>query len=129
MTNKLKTMKTEKTTIETKVIDASGRTLGRLASEVAGFLMGKNKVSFQRHIYSGMPVKVVNASRVRITNKKLSEIYHTRYSGYPGGLRVLTGHYTKEKNGMKELVKLAVFQMLPGNKLRREMMKHLTIED
>jgi len=122
-------MKTNKTTIEKKVIDASGRTLGRLASEIAGFLMGKTLTSFQRHIYSGMPVKVINTSKLRITSKKLSEIYHTRYSGYRGGLRVLGGHYTKETNGLKELVKLAVFQMLPDNKLRREMMKNLTIED
>lgn len=122
-------MKTDKKTIETKMIDASGRTLGRVASEVAGFLMGKNSPSYQRHIYSGMPVKVINASKLRITNKKLSEIYHTQYSGYPGGLRVLSGHYTKENKGMKELVKLAIFQMLPDNKLRREMMKHLIIED
>ena len=122
-------MKTNKTTIETKVIDVSGRTLGRVASEVASLLMGKTQTSFQRHIYSGIPVKVINASKLRITNKKLSEIYHTRYSGYPGGLRVLSGHYTKETKGLKELLKLAIFQMLPDNKLRREMMKNLVIED
>jgi large subunit ribosomal protein L13 len=122
-------MKTNKTTIETKVIDASGRTLGRVASEVASFLMGKTQTSFQRHIYSGVPVKVINTSKLRITNKKLSEIYHTRYSGYPGGLRILGGHYTKETKGLKELLKLAIFQMLPDNKLRREMMKNLVIED
>ncbi|PIR68391.1 50S ribosomal protein L13 [Candidatus Nomurabacteria bacterium CG10_big_fil_rev_8_21_14_0_10_35_16] len=122
-------MKTNKTTIETKVIDVSGRTLGRVASEVASLLMGKTQTSFQRHIYSGVPVKIINASKLRITNKKLSEIYHTRYSGYPGGLRVLSGHYTKETKGLKELLKLAIFQMLPDNKLRREMMKNLVIED
>lgn len=122
-------MKTDNKTIETKVIDASGRTLGRLASEIAMLLMGKTKASFQRHIYSGIPVKIINASKLRITNKKLSEIYHTRYSGYPGGLRVLSGHYTKKKKGLKELIRLAIYQMLPGNKLRRTMMKNLEIED
>lgn len=122
-------MKTDSKTIEIKVIDASGRTLGRVASEVASFLMGKTKASFQRHIYSGMPVKVINASKLRITNKKLSEIYHTRYSGYPGGLHILSGKYTKENKGLKELIKLANYQMLPGNKLRRTMMKNLEIED
>lgn len=114
---------------EEKIVDAKGRTLGRVASEVAGLLLGKNKASFQRNIYSGSPVKVINASKLRITVKKLAEIYHTRYSGIPGGLRVISGTETLEKRGLKELIKLATYQMLPGNKLRREMMKHLKVED
>ncbi|MEX2052505.1 MAG: 50S ribosomal protein L13 [Candidatus Paceibacterota bacterium] len=118
-----------KTKEETKTIDAQGRTLGRVASEVAMSLMGKTKPTFERHIYSGMPVNVVNASKLRITTKKLAEIYHTRYSGIPGGLRVLSGTETAEKRGYKELIKLATYNMLPDNKLRREMMKHLTIQD
>lgn len=112
-----------------KTIDASGRTLGRVASEVAGLLMGKNKTSFERNVYSGSPVKVLNASKLRITTKKLAEIYHMRYSGIPGGLRILSGTETAEKMGLKELIKLATYQMLPDNKLRREMMKNLKIED
>ena len=123
-------MKTEKNkTKELKVIDASGRTLGRVASEVAMSLMGKTSPSFERNTYSGFPVKVINASKLRITAKKLDEIYHTRYSGIPGGLRVLKGSYTVAKEGLKELIRLAVYQMLPGNKLRRIMMKNLKIED
>lgn len=114
---------------EVKVVDAEGRTLGRVASEVAMSLMGKTKATFVRNVYSGVPVKVINASKLRITPKKLSEIYHTRYSGIPGGLRILKGTETAEKKGLKELIKLATFQMLPDNKLRREMMKHLNIED
>src|SRR3989344_8264877 len=115
--------------IEEKIIDASGRTLGRVASEAAGYLMGKNKPSFERHIYSGMKVIITNASKLKITTKKLEQIYHTRYSGSPGGLRVTFGAETVAKKGLKELIKLATFQMLPGNKLRREMMKNLKIED
>lgn len=123
-------MKTEKnTTKETKIIDASGRTLGRVASEVAMSLMGKTKATFERNKYCGFPVKVTNANKLRITTKKLAEIYHTRYSGIPGGLRILKGTETAEKKGLKELIKLATFQMLPGNKLRRTMMKNLTIEE
>lgn len=117
------------TTKELKTVDASGRTLGRVASEVAGYLMGKNKPTFERNVYSGFPVKVVNAAKLKITPKKLDEIFHTRYSGIPGGLRILKGTETAEKQGLKELVKLATFQMLPDNKLRRVMMKHLTITD
>ena len=115
--------------IDGKTIDANGRTLGRVASEVAMFLMGKNKATFERNIYSGFPVKVINASKLRITGKKLEEIYHTRYSGIPGGLRVLKGTETSAKRGLKELIRLATYQMLPGNKLRRMMMKNLKIED
>src|SRR3990167_8651757 len=112
-----------------KTIDAQGRTLGRVASEVAMSLMGKTKPTFERNMYSGVPVKVVNASKLRITTKKLAEIYHTRYSGIPGGLRILHGTETAEKKGLKELIRLATYQMLPSNKLRRAMMKNLKIEN
>lgn len=115
--------------IDTKIINAEGRILGRIASEIAMFLMGKTKASYERHIYSGFKVKVINASKLRITVKKLEEIYHTRYSGYRGGLRIIKGTETKEKKGLKELIRLAVYHMLPVNKLRREMMKNLEVED
>ena len=114
---------------EMKTIDAANRTLGRVASEAAMHLMGKTKPSFERNIYSGFPVTITNASKLRITAKKLDEIYHQRYSGMRGGLRVLKGTETAEKKGLKELIRLATFQMLPGNKLRRVMMKHLIITD
>lgn len=118
-----------KETNSAKIIDASGRTLGRVASEAAMSLMGKTKATFERNKYSGMPVKVVNATKLRITPKKLAEIYHTRYSGIPGGLRIIPGSQTAEKDGLKELIRLATYQMLPSNKLRRTMMKNLKIED
>jgi len=122
-------IKNKKEKKEVKVIDASGRTLGRVVTEVATYLMGKNKVSFERNKYCGVPVKVVNAAKLRITSKKLESIYHTRYSGIPGGLRVLKGTETMEKRGLKELIKLATYQMLPSNKLRRTMLKNLKVED
>ena len=102
--------------VDTKIIDAEGKILGRLASEVAFLLMGKNKASYERDIYSGIKVKVINASKLKITIKKLKEIYHTRYSGYPGGLRIIKGIETKEKKGLKELIRLAVYHMLPDRK-------------
>jgi large subunit ribosomal protein L13 len=114
---------------EIKVIDASGKTLGRVASEVAISLMGKNKTSFERNKYCGLPVKVINTTKLRITAKKLENIYHTRYSGIPGGLRITKGTETAFKLGLKELVKMAIYKMLPSNKLRRTMMKNLTIKD
>src|SRR3989344_4158460 len=122
---------TDKTPKEkiSKTIDAKGRTLGRVASEVAMSLMGKTSPSFERNKYSGVPVKVVNASKLRITAKKLESIYHTRYSGIPGGLRITKGTETVLTKGFKELIRLATYQMLPANKLRRKMMKNLTITD
>ena len=74
-------------------------------------------------------MKVLNASKIKITPKKLDEVVHKRYSGYRGGLRILKGTETVEKKGFKELIRLAVYQMLPDNKIRREMMKNLKIED
>jgi large subunit ribosomal protein L13 len=114
---------------EIKTIDANGKILGRVASEAAMHLMGKTKASFERNVYSGFPMKITNASKLRITAKKLEEIYHQRYSGMRGGRRVLKGTETAEKKGLKELIRLATYQMLPGNKLRRVMMKNLKIED
>lgn len=113
---------------ETKIIDAEGKTLGRLCTEVAISLIGKDKSSFERHIYSGSFVKVINASKIKITSKKLETIIHKRYSGYRGGLRLIKAKETVEKKGFDELIKLSVYHMLPANKLRREMMKNLQVE-
>ncbi len=114
---------------ETRIIDASGKTLGRVASAAAMELMGKTAVTFERHKYSGFPVKIINAGKIRITPKKLATITHKRYSGIPGGLRIMTAGETSAKKGMKKLVHLAIYRMLPSNKLRREMMKNLEIEN
>lgn len=119
--------KSKKTT--EKTIDASGMAIGRVASIVATALIGKDKVSFVRNMYSGSPVKVVNASKIRITPKKLESLSHNRYSGYPGGLKTISGVYTVKTKGFKELVRLAVDRMLPKNKLKREMLKNLKVEE
>jgi len=114
---------------EEKVIDASGQILGRVATEAAMSLSGKTRPTFERNKYTGLPVRIVNASKIKITQKKLEMIVHKRYSGMRGGLRVIPGTETVEKKGFPELLRLAIYQMLPGNKIRREMMKHLKIED
>jgi|SRR3989344_1938737 len=114
---------------ETKTIDAKGRTLGRVASEVAMNLMGKTKATYERHKYSGMPVRVINASKISITAKKLEDIRHLRYSGMPGGLKITKAGKTVEKKGFRELLRLSIYRMLPSNKLRREMLKNLKIEE
>ncbi len=114
---------------ENKIIDAKDKTLGRVSTEIAMSLMGKTSAKFERNTYCGFPVKVINSGKIKITAKKLDEIVHKRYSGMRGGLRILKGTETREKKGMKELVRLATYQMLPDNKIRREMMKNLTIEE
>ncbi len=122
-------MKKRTNTKEEKLIDAKGKTLGRVGSEIAVSLMGKNSPFFERHVYSGFKVKVINASKIKTTVKKLENIMHKRYSGYRGGLKVMTGAEVKKKKGMNELLKHAVHQMLPSNKLKKEMMKNLKIEE
>lgn len=122
-------MKKNEKIIKEKVIDAKGRTLGRVASEAAFALMGKDSVSYERNTNSNAKVNIKNASKISITPKKLATIDHKSYSGYPGGLRTMTAAFTVKTKGYSELVKLAIYRMLPGNKLRREMMKNLTIEE
>ena len=75
--------------------------------------MGKTKATFERHIYSGFKVKVINASKIKITAKKLEEIYHTRYSGYRGGLRILKGTETVEKKGFERISKISRLSYAP----------------
>lgn len=115
--------------IKTKVVDATGKTLGRLCTDVAMKLMGKDMATFERNSYSGSQVNVINASKINITPKKLESLQHLRYSGYRGGLRTTKASETVEKKGMRELVRLSVERMLPKNKLQREMMKHLTVTE
>jgi large subunit ribosomal protein L13 len=118
-----------KTKKEAKVIDAAGQRLGRVAAAAAQHLIGKTNTAFQRNIFSGGPVRVVNAGKIEITEKKLADLKHLRYSGHPGGLRTDSGTYTASKKGMRELVRLAVMRMLPKNKLQKEMARHLTVEE
>lgn len=128
-TKKKTTEKKEVVKAEAKVIDASGMTLGRVATVIATNLLGKNRTVFERNVYSGVPVTVINASKIRMTPQKMEELNHKRYSGYPGGLRTTKASETVEKKGWGELVKLAVYRMLPDNRLRREMMKNLKVEN
>ncbi len=110
-------------------IDASNKSIGRVASEVAVFLMGKNTPQFQRNINPDIKVKILNASKVKITQKKKKEKRYQRYSGYPGGLKTRTMEEVINKKGYKEVFEKAVYGMLPSNRLRKGMMKNLIIND
>lgn len=110
----------------THTIDASGKILGRLAGEVATFLLGKNKVGFVPYMDTGDYVIVTNASKVKVTGKKAKNKLYTRHSGYPGGLRQET---FDKLIGSKSayIIEHAVYGMLPHNKLGKQIIKKLKV--
>jgi large subunit ribosomal protein L13 len=108
------------------VLDAEGRPLGRLASEVAQILRGKHRPTFAPHMDSGDYVVVVNASRVRITGKKTEQKSYYRHTGYPGGLRETSMGKMMDKHPDR-VVQAAVKGMLPHNRLGRLQLGHLKV--
>lgn len=110
-------------------IDAKGLALGRLASQVAILLMGKNDASFEKHILSNNEVTVTNASQLKMSIKKMKTVEHERYSGYPGGFKTQKVEEIIAKKGYAELVRLSVYGMLPNNKHRSRMMTKLTVTE
>jgi large subunit ribosomal protein L13 len=116
-------------TTTTHTIDAAGRALGRVASEAAAILNAKNSIHFVKNRVADVSVKIVNASKLKVTGKKLDESVHKSYSGFPGGLKEMPLKYVAEKKGYKELVKHAVLGMLPKNRLQDIRIKNLTVEE
>ena len=108
------------------VIDAEGRNLGRMASEVASILRGKKKATFTPHVDCGDYVIVINAEKVAVTGKKRQEKIYKRHTGYPGGLRECTFEELMEKHPT-EAVRHAVKGMMPKGKLGRQMFKKLKV--
>lgn len=108
------------------LIDASGKTLGRLATRIATLLIGKGKRCFAPDQLSGDPVVVINAHKVHVTGKKAVQKLYKRYTGYPGGLRTYTFEQVLAKEP-EEILKRAVSRMLPKNKLGREMLRRLRL--
>ena len=109
-----------------RVIDASGKTLGRLASEVAVVLMGKDKPNFSRHINVGDYVVVINAAKVKVTGKKEQQKIYYRHSNYPGGLTSVC-YADMFKEHPEKVVMLAVKGMIPRNRLGRQIMSRLKV--
>ena len=108
------------------VVDAEGKTLGRLATRIAGVLIGKHKPTYTPHADSGDFVVVVNAEKVHLTGKKWSDKEYIHHSQYPGGLRRRTAGQMRDRRPTR-IVELAVRGMLPLNKLRARRMKRLRI--
>ena len=108
------------------LIDATDAVLGRLASQVAKILRGKNKPSFTPHVDCGDNVVIINAEKVKLTGNKLSDKQYVRHSGYPGGVRVTTpAEYLKKKPEF--IIEKAVKGMLPKGPLGYAMIKKLKV--
>lgn len=124
----MKTFMANAQTVERKwyVVDADGMTLGRLASQVAAILRGKNKPTYTPHVDTGDHVIVINAAKVVLTGKKLDQKVYYHHSGFPGGLKE-----TKYRKLMAEkpefAVKHAVIGMLPKGPLGRQMARKLRV--
>jgi large subunit ribosomal protein L13 len=108
------------------LVDAKNQVLGRLASQVAHILKGKHKPTFSMHLDAGDHIVVINADKIRVTGRKLEQKRYTRYTGYPGGLRVTEfGKAVRVKP--ESVFTHAVKGMMPHNRLGRQMMKKLRV--
>ncbi len=124
----MKTFMANAANVERKwyVVDAEGKTLGRLAAEVAKVLRGKHKPTFTPHVDTGDHVVVINADKVELTGKKLVQKTYFRHSGYVGGTSFTTaGKMMAEKP--ERVIELAVKGMLPKNRLGRQMYRKLKV--
>jgi len=108
------------------VVDATGKTLGRLSTQIADTLRGKRKPEFTPHVDTGDFVIVVNAEKVAVTGKKREQKLYRRHSGYPGGLRARTLGELLERRP-EEVIRLAVRGMLPRNRLGRAQLRKLKV--
>lgn len=124
----MKTYSTKPADIEREwhVVDAKGRTLGRLATGIARVLRGKHKPYYAPNLDTGDYVIVINAGQVRVTGRKLDQKVYYRHSGYPGGLKEITLRRQLEKHPTR-VIRAAVRGMLPHNRLGRKMIKKLKI--
>ena len=123
-----KTVSANKATIEKEwyVVDATDQVLGRLSSVIARIIRGKNKTSFTPHVDCGDYVVVINAEKVKLTGKKLTDKKYLRHTGYPGGDRTTTPEELFKKNPAS-IIERAVKGMLPKNRLGSAMIKNLHV--
>ena len=110
-------------------IDASGQSLGRVASEAASALLGKKSVHYMQNEVLPVEVEIVNTKQLVMSERRIAGKEYTRYTGYPGGLRFTSLSQMLEKKGIGEVMRKTVDGMIPRNKLRKERMKRLTITD
>jgi large subunit ribosomal protein L13 len=111
------------------IIDASNQSLGRVATQVAVLLMGKDTPEFRRNTVADVTVTVKNASKITYNPKKLKNNTYQSYSGYPGGRKVRSMSEVIALKGYGEVMRKAVYGMLPANRLRPILMKKLTVTE
>jgi large subunit ribosomal protein L13 len=111
---------------EWRVVDADGATLGRLATRIATMLRGKHRATFSTHIDTGDPVIVLNASKIKVTGRKLQAKQYVRHSGYPGGMRTESLERLLARRP-EEVIRRAVRGMLPQNRLGEQMIRKLHV--
>jgi large subunit ribosomal protein L13 len=116
------------TNTKTYTIDAAGKRLGKVATEAATVLMGKNEATFAKHIMSDVVVTIENASKLDIPEKKKGEIYQS-FSGWPGGRKEETLDHLATRLGIAVVIKRTVNGMLPKNKHQKPLMKQLIINE
>lgn len=121
-------MTNTETTTRTHTIDASGKRLGKIATEAATVLMGKDQATFTKHVIEDVRVEIQNVSKMDIPEKKKSEIYQS-YSGYPGGRKTETLEHLGERLGYAEVVRRTIGGMLPNNKHKSRLMKQLIVSE
>ena len=126
MTKKIESFK--KATGDTYSIDASDKRMGKVATEAATILMGKNRADFAKHEMSDVVVTIENASKLDIPEKKKGEIFQS-FSGYPGGRKTETLEHLRVRRGIAEVMKRTVGGMLPNNKHKKRLMKQLIINE
>jgi large subunit ribosomal protein L13 len=117
---------------ETKIkhtLDARGKRLGRIASEAAALLIGKDSVAYERHVPLPVEVTIEHASEMFVKEKKRLQKKYTHYTGYQGGLRKNSMSQVISKNGYAEILRRAIYGMVPSNKLRSPRMKQLIIHE
>ena len=110
-------------------LDAKEKKLGRIASEAAALLMGKNKTDFSRNAVENVEVCIVNASKIKLISDKVTKKEYANYTGYPGGFVMQKMKDIVGKKGFAEIMRRAVYGMLPSNKLRAKILKNLTITE
>ncbi len=108
------------------LVDANGKTLGRLATQIAAVILGKHKPSFTPGVDTGDFVVVVNAERVTVTGNKLEDKFYYKHSGYPGGFKAVSLRQQLARHP-ERVLRSAVWGMLPHNKLGRELIKKLKV--
>lgn len=113
----------------TYTIDATDRTLGRVASEAASVLLGKKSVHFAKNMAIPVTVTINNAGKLHLPLRRIKGKVYTRYTGHPGGLYFTTMEEMITKKGIAEVVKKTVDGMIPRNKLRKPRMKNLTVNE